>query len=330
MSFANATPYAAADIPHVAPDGREVVIAIVKATFVGVGDGSTRIADLQRPIRLGDVVYEPDAEQSSVRYPGDICVEKRGTDLVVVGNAMSAKPVTVMDVAVSARGVTVPLRVHGERVFYRGGFGIAIGPAAPFVEKPIVYERAWGGTSADRSVVERRNPVGRGVARSVSELIDTPAPQVEHPAHPITGADARPGPVGFGAIPAHWLPRSDFLGTLDASWKRFRMPLMPIDYDVRAANVAHPNLQFDPPLTEGDAIRILGMTPLEVWQAKLPATRIVIEARFDGVGTMRVVPPLDTVLIEPARGILELGFRATFATGRGRRVLREIRVDSDG
>ncbi len=42
------------------------------------------------------------------------------------------------------------------------------------------------------------------------------------------------------------------------------------------------------------------------------------------------VPPVDTVLVEPEAGRVELTVRWTFPRGRGRTMLREIRVDLDG
>src|SRR5262249_24531309 len=143
-------------------------------------------------VRTGDVAHFPNAEDSSIRYPADLCVEKRGTDVVIVGEAVSPRPTQALDIAVQVQRRKLCLRVHGERVYYRSVVGVAIGSASPFERKPILWERAYGGTSRDKSAVERRNPVGRGFGRTVSELINTPAPQIENPAHPITAANERP------------------------------------------------------------------------------------------------------------------------------------------
>ena len=81
--------------------------------------------------------------------------------------------------AVKVCDTTVPLRVHGDRVFYRGATGIVIGPAARFERKPITSERAYGGTASDRWIVESRNPAGVGVAAEAKDLIDKPADRIE-------------------------------------------------------------------------------------------------------------------------------------------------------
>jgi hypothetical protein len=329
VSLLNASPWAAQAVPYVAADGREVVIAIVKATFMLGRDGVFVRADMESPVRLGDEPSFPDARESSVRYPSDVGLEKCGTDVVIVGDAVSGVAVPVMDVAVRVRTVTVPLRVHGERVYYRSLSGIVIGPAAPFEQKPIVYEAAYGGTSDDYGLVERRNPVGRGVVKDAAHLVDLPAPTIEHPAHPILGAGETPEPAGFGAIASHWLPRSGYAGTFDEVWRATRMPLLPHDFDARYWNVAHPSLQFDEHLRAGDPIAILGMTPDGPLTFELPALSVVLHGKTSDGRTLAARPPIDTVLVETNPGRVELVVRHVFPKGRGKTLLREIRVDVD-
>ncbi|APR87920.1 hypothetical protein A7982_13269 [Minicystis rosea] len=328
MSFANTSLFAALPVPYTGPDGSEFVIAVVKATFFRRATGRLVLADEQGSIRPGDVPYFPDApRESSVRYPSDICTAKRGTDLVIVGEAVSTRPVEAVDVAVRVRDRNVCLRVHGERVFYRGGRGITIGPAAPFERKPIVWERAYGGASSDHALVERRNPVGRGVAHDPNDLLDRPAPQIEDPAAPITGASDRPEPVGFGAVGPHWLPRCACAGTFDDAWRTHRMPLLPADFDIRFNNVAPQPLQFDAPLVAGERIALLGMHPDGVWQVELPRVPMRIAARLHDGRRIDVRPHVDTVLLEPGKDEVQLTLRYAFAVGRGKSLLREIRID---
>jgi hypothetical protein len=327
MSFANASRFAALAVPYTGPDGRDLVIAVVKATLVRRAGGRLALADRQAPIRPSDAPCFPDAPQSSIRYPSDICIAKRGTDVVIVGEAVSRSKVESIDIAVRIRDRGVHLRVHGERLYYRGAGGVVVGAAAPFERKPIVYERAYGGTSPDFAIVERRNPVGRGLARDASALVGTPAPQIEHPAAPITTADDHPVPVGFGAISPHWLPRCGYAGTIDDAWRSSWMPLMPADFDIRYNNAAHPSLQFDDPLVAGEQIAILGMHEAGLWQVDLPAVPVRISARLHDGRRLDVYPPVDTVLIEPSKDEVQITLRHAFAVGRGKSLLREIRVD---
>lgn len=327
MTFANASPFAALAVPYTGPDGRELVVAVVKATFVRRAGGRLVLADRQEAVRPGDTPCFPDAPESSIRYPSDVCVAKRGTDVVIVGEAISRTKVEVMDVVAWIRDRGVHLRVHGERLYHRGAGGVVVGAAAPFERKPIVYERAYGGTSASYAVVERRNPVGRGAARTASELVDTPAPQIEHAAAPITSAEDHPEPAGFGAIGPHWLPRCGYAGTFDDAWRTRRMPLMPADFDIRYNNVAHPSLQLEEPLGAGERIAVLGMHEDGLWQADLPGVPVRISARLHDGRRIDVRPHVDTVLVEPGKDEVQLTLRQAFAVGRGKSLLREIRVD---
>jgi hypothetical protein len=326
MSFANASHFAALAVPYAGPDGRELVIAVVKATFVR-RSGRLTLAERQAAIRPSDAPHFPAAPESSIRYPSDICVAKRGTDVVIVGEAISRSKVEVMDVAARIRNRGVHVRVHGERLYCRGAGGVVVGAAVPFERQPIVYERAYGGTSASYAIVERRNPVGRGVAREASELVDMPAPQIEHPAAPITSAEDHPEPVGFGAIGPHWLPRCGYAGTFDETWRRTRMPLMPEDFDIRYNNAAHPSLRFDDPLAADERIAILGMHEGGLWQVDVPAVPVRISARLHDGRRIDVRPHVDTMLIEPTKEEVQLTLRHAFAVGRGKSLLREIRVD---
>jgi hypothetical protein len=328
MPLVNASPFQAVDLPWVDASGNAVVIAIVKGTFVVGKDGGTSRAEEPTELRPDDVPLDPDNPNSSARYPSDMGDCKVGTDVVVVGDAVATKKTKVMDVAIRIRETVVPLRVHGERVFYKGMGGVAVGPALEFERVPIVYERAYGGSSDDLSVVELRNPAGRGVAKNPSDLVDKPAPQIEHPAYPHTSAKDRHPPVGFGSLRSHWGPRRDYVGTVDEEWKANRMPLMPRDFDPRYYNVAHPSLQFDPPLAAGEAIAIMGMSEA-LFRFELPSLRLCVRGRFDVAGTVEVRPHVDTVLVDPRTRRVDVVSRVSFKLGRGRNVLREIQVDTD-
>jgi hypothetical protein len=327
MSLVNATPLTAQAVPLPDHQGRDVVIAIVKAAFDVLPNGTLVRAAKPAEIRLNDECYEKGDPKSSIRLPGELCAEKQGTDVVVVGEAIARNPVTSMDVAVKVRDVTVPLRVHGERVFYQGLAQVVVGSAAPFERKGIVYEKAYGGATDDHKVMESRNPSGVGVARRAKDLIGLPAPQIEHPARPHKTASDNHPPVGFGAIWSYWTPRRELAGTMDQAWVDGRMPMMPINFDLRANNVAHPSLIFDPPLMPGDDVAVLGMSESGLLSFRVPNLRVVLRARFEQSGRVEVRPPIDTLVVLPGERRVEVVVRKAFAMGRAKDVLREIRIE---
>ena len=182
----------------------------------------------------------------------------------------------------------------------------------------------------DLSVVESRNPVGVGVARSASDLVGCQAPQIEHPDRPIKSASDRQPPVGFGAVASHWSPCKELAGTFDEAWQKTRMPLLPVDFDVAYNNVAHPSLVFADGLAAGDPVAVLGMSTKKVLSLHVPDLQLGFHARYDDGPWVVLRGPIDTVLIEPDDARVEFVSRAVFPIGRGGRVLREVKVDCDG
>lgn len=321
----NATPFPAQDVPYVDKDGQEVVVGIVKATFEVLRGGRVVPAAEPSPVRLVDEPYDPEAEQSSVRFPSDVGDRKQGTDVVVVGDFISPGPTTMLDAGLTVGPASFPIRVHGPRVFHKGLTGMAIGPAGRFERLPMKYELCYGGTSADYSEVEPRNPVGRGVAKKVSDLDETMAPQLEHPARPHRSASDRHEPWCFAPIPSHWSPRKEYFGTVDEVWKETRMPLMPADFDERYNNFAPPFLQFARGVPAGLPIAVVGMHLEGLVKFELPELR----TKFIGVyenGKYELDGYVDTILIEPNRRRIELVSRGSFPLGRTN-LLRELRID---
>lgn len=325
MTLANATQLEAVDVPIVDHEGRDVVVVIAKATYEVGDDGELVPAEEPSPVRLADEPWD-DAETSSLRYASDVCTAKRGVDVLVIGEAWSPQPVAVIDVGIAVGDRTTALRVHGPRCYYRGLTGMAIGSAANFERLQLRWEYAYGGSSKDLSVVDLRNPVGVGVTNDTSLLVDQPAPRIEHPARPHASTRDDHAPVGCAPVMTHWAPRRDWFGTCDASWQKTRMPLPPTDFDLRFNNVAPDDLQFDQ-LPAGTAIRVLGMSENLV-QFRVPELGLVVRGLFDQGDDDVKRPAIDTIIIEPGRRRVEVAARACFPAGRGRRVLREIRMDA--
>jgi hypothetical protein len=325
--LSNATPFAAIAHPLVEPSGRQVVVVIVKGTFEARRGAIVRAEP--RPVRLNDVPHDDKTTWSSLRYPSDFCPQKGGADVIVIGDAISPRPVIAMDVAVKVRDLTAPLRVHGPRVYYASVGQVVIGPAAAVERVPIVYEKAYGGVIAQPQRIEDRNPSGVGFAARPADLVGQPAPQIEHPAHPLKSATDRPDPAGYGPIASYWSPRRERAGTFDDRWKQERFPLMPLDFDVRYNNSANRSLLLGEPLRPGDPVGVMGMSTEGVWSFVVPRLPVLFHARFDGGRAVRLAPVIDTLLLEPGEQRLEIVARQVFPVGRGREVLRELRVDLD-
>src|SRR5512145_3172498 len=81
----NLTPMAARCVPLSDRHGREVLVVVAKMTWEVSPSGHVRVAAAPSPIRFG---AEPWPEPfRSERYPSDLCTEKPGTDVLLLGTA---------------------------------------------------------------------------------------------------------------------------------------------------------------------------------------------------------------------------------------------------
>ena len=154
------------------------------------------------------------------------------------------------------------LLVHGTRVYYQGAVGLTTTAPRPFVTRAIEYEAAFGGTDTSnpdprKHRLDSRNPAGRGIAADPKTLENQEAHSIEYP----HGNPAKVGPAGFGPLTSFWSPRVERMGTYDAVWEKRKKPLLPDDYDERAAQSAPDDQTPAQPLRGGEAVLLENMTP---------------------------------------------------------------------
>lgn len=314
------------------PAGRRVVTVIAKMTWAILLDGAVSIAPEPRPVRLSQVWAGP-LGASSLLYPLDVAAEKPGTDVLLVGtiHPPRGRTVTEMDVGLrveASRGALGKLaRVYGPRVWVERGFDVVPSSPGPLEPLPLDYQHTFGG--ADRSdaegpLVDRRNPLGQGVARVRASLRGTATPAVEDPAYPLTSR--APAPAGFGPIPAHWEPRASFAGTYDEAWRRTRAPLAPLDRSPRFESVAPPGLWSPTPLLGDEPIDVLGMRPHGLLRIRLPRCAPAFAFTVRGAGTLVRPASLDTVLVDADHRVVELTFRAAIPAPRKLQWVEQVTV----
>lgn len=325
--LANATRHKIIEYPTFDERGVQVLLVVVKATFE-YRRGRMVPAEEPSHIRPADELVDPSNGNSSVLFPSDISLPKALLDVVVRGRAFAPQPTPTMDVAVQFRGKTVPLRVHGLRLFEPDIVGLKVGRPRPFEEQDISYELAYGGVSQDLSEVALKNPAGRGVATSARELEGQLAPQIEHPDRPYRGYGDKPEPAGFGAIAPHWSPRREYFGRCDDErYLTMRAPLYPETFDPRYHQQASPELQFSGDLRGGEAFRTLGLSRERMFEFSIPEMQVRMRCMYDQRSETRECP-VDTLVVEPHLGRIEMVSRAAFPLGRSPgQLLREVHVD---
>ena len=297
----NSTNYAAERFFARDRGGAENWVVVVKGTFNVRADGSTIRATEQEPIHHSPQ-FVGDPSRSSLRYDADLLPPRPFTDVVVHGHAHAppGPPCSQVDVSVRVGPIARRLRVWGDRTWRRGLTGLALSEPAPFERVPLVYERAFGGfdPGGAADAFEPRNPAGVGFATSSALLVNTPAPNIEDPAHLIRAPGDRPPPAGFGPIPTHWQPRCRRAGTHDREWERERMPLVPRDFEDRHYQCAPDEQQVPGHLSGGEPVELRNLTPGGLLRFALPrvsldfSTRIARQPRHHEAH-------LQAVIIEP-------------------------------
>lgn len=315
----NSTRYQAHAAVLTDKDGRDVVVVVVKATFVVSPSGAVALAPEQIPLVFADE-YAGDPGATSLKATSDFVLHKPNTDVVVLGQAHApeGRKVEQMEVQLRVGPLSKKLRVVGNRRWEKRLGGLVASEPEPFERMPLLFERAFGGTClvADRpeeQQQEDRNPVGVGYWSSAEQAIDQPLPNVEDPAAPIDSWKDRPEPRAFGYVCGHWQPRRAFAGTYDEGWQQERMPLLPDDFDYRFFNTAPLDQQLAAYLVGGENVALGGFTPEGELSFSIPRDEVGVNLLFPMEVERRERAVLDTLIIEPDLRRFQLVWRAKFA-----------------
>jgi len=322
LELRNETSFPAAMVPGLDTTGLETLTVVVKGTFVWVpGQTTLERAEEQRGILFADEHHgEPSA--SSVKYEADTGPAKRGTDIVLVGHAVSARPSRVLDVMLTAGPVAGVLRVFGDRAWYRSLGRFEASEPLPFSRMPLVWERAFGGADTSdpdpaKHAYEERNPVGTGffAGRGHEGIEGTRLPNVEDPRALVSSPMDRPAPAGFAFVARSWMPRRAYAGTYDERWRRERFPFLPEDFDERFFDAAPENLVTPEPLVGLEPVVVTNVS--EQGDVRFFVPRVSLGVTLSLKGRLSaLLPSLATMVIEPDERRVTLTWRATFPCRR--------------
>jgi hypothetical protein len=300
----NHTPYAAERTFTADRDGRDVWLVVVKGTFLVKPDASTVVAPEQVPVRQ-ELQHRGEPPETSLLYETDMVLSKKGTDVLLEGQAHASggRPSPQVDVMMQVGKVKKIARVWGDRAWTPGLLGLKLTDPLPFRSMPLIWERAFGGTDqiSDNKKLhdwEARNPVGAGFGVQMEHVVGRKAPNIEDPAHLISSWKDRPRPVGFGPVARHWMPRRKYAGTYDEKWEKERQPLLPVDFDERFHQTAPEDQQTAEFLRGGEPVELFNLSPSGYLKFALPKVALRFET---WIGTERVEhrASLHTVLLEP-------------------------------
>lgn len=286
-------------------------LVAVRATFDIVG-GRLKLADKQPPPLL-EPKYRGAPGITSLQEDSDLLYVKKGTDILLDASAHAPKgrPTATVPVSLRVGDLEKTLVVHGLRVYYRGALGLTTSSPRPFTSYPIVYESAFGGTDVSDPDVKKhridlRNPVGKGVTFHAQRLENQEAHAIEYP----SGVPAKVGPAGFGPIASFWSPRLERAGTYDKQWEKSKKPLLPDDFDDRFALSAPDDQRSKRPLTGGEVVSLVNLSPEGALRFELPKIGLSLRSRILSRSEQHDAT-LTTVFIAPEDKKLSLVWQST-------------------
>ena len=329
MDVVNATDYRVAYTAALAPDGRESAVVVVKGTFtIPAHGGPLQLADDQATFVDADT-FTGEPGYSATEYESDFAPFKPMCDVLLLGSAHApnGRAVTSVPVALQVGAMTKQFEVVGDR-YWTVGVGLP-GPSAPepFVSKPISYDCAYGGSTPVAAYAH--NPVGVGYHPRTSEadVFGKPVPNTQELGDPISSPRGSYKPMAFGPIGRNFAARLVHAGTYDDAWLAHTFPFLPADFDVRYYQAAPIDQQIPHP-RGGETIQLVNLTPQPQPAFTLPAAELPIEfsraeskGKFDRTLTRA---RLDTILIEPDLGRVQLVWRSALPLRRNLRELRQL------
>jgi hypothetical protein len=333
----NRTPFAARELYTADEEGVPALVVVVKVTVSIVPGARCVLAAEQVPVTLEGEPWGDDSATSSYKYEPETALVKPGTDVVVIGHA-HARPGEDREtlVGIEAGPLRKMARVFGARRWDKRLLGFEPTPPEPFETVPLVWEECYGGRATpvdggDEGAVtefEPRNPVGKGFLARRADPLGTPLPRIEDFDEALTRPTQSPPPAGFGFVSPHWQPRASFAGTYDEQWVRERAPLLPRNFDRRFYNAGAPGLVSATHLRGDEGVRLLGLSPGGTVTFGLPGfapPQVTIHRR----ASRPVVLPsnLDTIIVEPDDGRVQLAWRTHLLLDDGPHTVREIQIE---
>jgi len=289
------------------PDGREFLVVAVKGTFRLPGNGAEpELLKDQVPLVEADVpTGEPGL--SATLYESDYALRKPRCDVLLNGSAYApyGRPATRVPVSLTVGSISKSFYVVGDRVWKKGP--LSIHPSKPelFLNMPISYDRAFGGSDNTHEKKKKHrahmfNPIGVGFHTNLKkEAIEgKPLPNTEDPKQPIKEPSGDYRPMAFGVIGRGWEPRYQFAGTYDQDWIDNVFPFLPFDFKDDYYQAAPPDQQIGH-LQGGETVILKNLTPDGLTRFQIPRVRVpVVFFRKKGE-PQKTDAVADTLVIEP-------------------------------
>ncbi|KQW59760.1 DUF2169 domain-containing protein [Variovorax sp. Root411] len=324
MELLNATRMVAGFNLGVEPSGRELLVVVAKGTFrIPPPDAPDSIAlhETQLPLVMADTFTGAPGLSAPV-YEVDFAPRKPRCDILLLGSAYAphGRPATRVEVGLRVGNWSKTFAVMGPRQWECGLAGVGATPPGVFVQQPISYDVAFGGSDLlhedpAQHAAFMANPVGRGFHRHmrVEWIEGRPLPATEEIDQAVRAPDGNYRPMALGPVGRGWDPRHRFAGTYDDAWREKHFPFLPPDFDEQYFQAAALDQQVPLDHFRNGPVEVLlaNLTPEGLTRFTIPHLVAPVHVftrdgeREDHTAT------LDTVVVEPDEGRFSLTWRMT-------------------
>jgi hypothetical protein len=324
MELLNATKMTAGYTMGLRPDGRELLVVVIKGTFtIPTGNRPPELAEQQADLVMADE-FTSEPGSSAPKYESDFAPFKPRCDVLLNGSAYApgGRPATRVNVGLRVGTMIKSFSVVGHREWKMGWFFVHSGRAAPFTVMPISYDNAFGGV--DKSHPDKGkhrtfvpNHVGRGFQVNLARdaIAGKPLPNTEEIGQKVTNPRGKYRPMAFGSIARVWSPRPKFAGTYDQNWQDNVFPFLPADFDERYNQAAPLDQQIDH-LRGGEDVVLLNLTPQGKTNFNVPKLSVPVTFHLKNGEEIEAVAANDTIIIEPDLGRFILLWRSALPLKR--------------
>jgi hypothetical protein len=338
MELINATRMTAGYNMGLEPSGRELLVAVIKGTFVLPKPGEqVRLHDEQLPLVMVDT-FSGEPGFSAPLHEVDYAPRKPVCDVLLAGSAHApeSRPVTRLCVGLRVGPMEKVFDVVGDRVWQAGLTGIRASAPQPFTRLPISYDVAFGGV--DRNSENERehdaylaNPVGRGWHKHLKNAwVDgKPLPNTEEPGKTVSFPNDKYKPMALGPLGRGWPQRARYAGTYDQRWLDDVFPFLPNDFDERYYQAAPEDQRML--LPKGPLqVELSGFTPDGTRQFMLPHFEAPVQV-FPRRGDREAsVATLDTIAFESDLERFTMTWRVARPLKKGLHEIAQVVVGTKG
>jgi len=332
IDLINTTPFKAGSALLIDLEGHDLAVAAVKATFTIPEKGkSPALSDEQTDVfSMDQVEGEPGF---GIRYPADLVIGKKNTDIGIHGTVYSPKNESVkkLSAAVKVDDLYKEILVIGNRTWTKSLFrpGYTMTEPEPFVRMPLSVNRMFGGmatTKKGEKIPYEENPAGTGFVLDGNQVGGIRLPNFENPKQRIKTYRKTYAPVTLGFSLPCSAGRRGYAGTYDESWIKNRRPIPPKDMDLRFFNYAQPELVADGFLTGGERVTLANLTPEGMKTFHIPFYDIRLTFNLNGVLKTKKTR-LHTLVIEPDLNRFYMTWFASEKIGKSRHHLKWTEIE---